>query len=57
MSAQLAIDGEELSRWSFKVNVGGQQPAGPSNPGPSNPGAPRLPDGPGSSGPADIPNF
>jgi hypothetical protein len=51
-SAQLAIDGEELSRWGFKVNVAGQQPAGPSNPGP-----PRLPDGPGSSGPADIPNF
>ncbi|MEO6533913.1 MAG: hypothetical protein ABIO06_10120 [Pseudolysinimonas sp.] len=47
-SAQLAIDGEELSRWGFKVNLaaapqGGQQ---------GGPGA-----DPGGSGPADIPNF
>jgi hypothetical protein len=44
-SAVLLVDGDELSRWSFKVNAA----AAPQAPG----------DGvaPGGSGPADIPRF
>lgn len=52
-SAKLEIDGEELSRWGFKVNLAGQQ-GGPGAGG----GAGAAPGGaPSGSGPADIPRF
>jgi len=58
-SAVLMIDGDELSRWSFKVNAIAQQQAAPSNlpDGPGSEGPPIGPGGAGGNGPADIPRF